>query len=571
MWHFTYACINIYIFSILVMDDVVRISSSLHAILRRDHRFRRAGLCQKNGYQLTWWHHTDGERMDNGDEIPCFSGSKAEGLRFKSSDEDWMYISRDIKVVPSDSFVPLYDVNTQWVFMMENEMTKPGFTLLRLVEIGYGKNGIFFELGHFRKSLSVDMLNGRYVPSKLWRETHVHGIHGHEVFLHGPCSSGFLGDKEYDWAHCLKCDIWPQNARASIKRLHQSSWPSNHTIRDIVSDGVLFVPIGAKQSFFEDTEWRMSFSLAEKRLIHSMNYSQFLCYGLLKVFLKEAIDANEDVKGLMCSYFLKTALFWEISESPSQWNPSSLLSCFWKCFRRLIQWVISSYCPNFFIPENNMFLGKIEGENQNKLFKHLRALYHDGYTCLFKCSSFASYPMSMVLNGCTYICSCGVCVARTIVHEENNSSVGSKCFVLNEAVICLLLDHFMQSADTYLVHYFTRAWMYRLLTQLCVSQPRHSSTGAECNKFDYQNHVRRLRVLKRCRRGPGLPLFVPGYEMLRCWEIQSNSQIGRTGKGSYILTWLVLWSWWYFWPVQKSRRCLFAYRNRHEEILLFEH
>ena len=353
---------------ILYMDDVVRISRSLYAVLSKIIGSDEEVYIRRTATNL----RDDIIRMEkewtNAELIPCYSGSKAEGLRFKSSDEDWMYIYRHIKVVPPDSFISLYDVNISLTFVMENEMTKPGFTLLKLAEIEYGKT--YMHKGNGSLSPIVPMLNGRYISSKLWREINAQsGCHGHTIVLHGPCTSGFIFREEYDWAHCLKCNEWPKNARSSVQRLHQCLWPSYDTIQYIVNDGVLFVPIGAKQSFFEDTEWRMSFSLAEKRLIHSMNHTQFLCYGLLKLFLKEVVDTNEDVKGLLCSYFLKTALFWEITTSPNQWNTSSLLSCFWKCFCRLLQWVNSSYCPNFFIPENNMFQGKIEGDNRNKLLQ----------------------------------------------------------------------------------------------------------------------------------------------------------------------------------------------------------
>ena len=98
--------------------------------------------------------------------------------------------------------------------------------------------------------------------------------------------------------------------------------------------------------------------------------------------MKEVIDANSEVKGLLCSYLLKTALLWEITKAVNLWNPSSLLHCFWKCFNRLLQLVNSSYYPNFFIPQNNMFVGKIEGPNRDKLLPHLRALHSEGYKCL---------------------------------------------------------------------------------------------------------------------------------------------------------------------------------------------
>ena len=313
------------------------------------------------------------KRMCEVHDIPlqaCYSGSKAEGFRFKSSDEDWMYLCRHIKVIPSSSYALKYDSNTT-LLLMENEMTKPGFALLRLVTDSSDR---------LIQCSTQALLNDYYISSKLWREAHTEA-HGDAsmVYTHGPCTSGVIGETEFDFAVCLRNDIWPTNAQDCIRRLYQCEWPSLATTLEIVKDGVLFVPIGAKQSFFENTEWRMSFSLAEKRLIHAMNHTQFLCYGLLKLFLKEAMDANVTVKGLLCSYFLKTAVFWEIATSRSRWVSCTLLSRFWNCLTRLLQWINCAYCPNFFVPQNNMFEGKIEGENREKLLQYLGVLYSEVY------------------------------------------------------------------------------------------------------------------------------------------------------------------------------------------------
>ena len=72
------------------------------------------------------------EFLTNSGNIPYFSGSKAEGLRFKSSDDDWMFVPRSYRVITSYSFTYLYDINSIVLLKMENEMTKPGFTLLRV-------------------------------------------------------------------------------------------------------------------------------------------------------------------------------------------------------------------------------------------------------------------------------------------------------------------------------------------------------------------------------------------------------------------------------------------------------
>ena len=107
--------------------------------------------------------------------------------------------------------------------------------------------------------------------------------------------------------------------------------------------------------FFLNLEWRMSISLAEKKLIHAISHIQF------------TENLHERSKRCANPFCMKTALFWEITTTSNQWTPSSLLSCFWNILCRLLQWVRCSYYPNFFVPGNNMFEGKIEGTNRIKL------------------------------------------------------------------------------------------------------------------------------------------------------------------------------------------------------------
>jgi hypothetical protein len=54
-------------------------------------------------------------------------------------------------------------------------------------------------------------------------------------------------------------------------------------IKEIVDYGCLLVPIGPKEIENSELLWRISFSMAEKQLSHSMNYTQILCYALLKL------------------------------------------------------------------------------------------------------------------------------------------------------------------------------------------------------------------------------------------------------------------------------------------------
>ena len=113
-----------------------------------------------------------------------------------------------------------------------------------------------------------------------------------------------------------------------------------------------------------------------------MNHCQFLCYGLLKIFLKDVISTTEN-ESCLCSYFMKTIVFSVIqNDNHMSWVPENLLMCFWTCFKLLISWVQRGECPNFFIPQNNMFRVKVVGQNKVALFDQLFSLYCKGISCL---------------------------------------------------------------------------------------------------------------------------------------------------------------------------------------------
>jgi hypothetical protein len=74
--------------------------------------------------------------------------------------------------------------------------------------------------------------------------------------------------------------------------------------------------------------------LMEKTILQSLSHSQFMCYGLLKLYLKEILSSFEEINDLVSSYFMKTLLLWEI-QTNSQHNvgPDSLLQVFLNCLQ----------------------------------------------------------------------------------------------------------------------------------------------------------------------------------------------------------------------------------------------
>ena len=305
-------------------------------------------------------------------EDNIYSGSMCEGFRFASSDIDRMRVLRGIRVVFTIQDNQCNYIHT--LLLADCDTTKPGFALLLLLNASPSPDVT---------QACVQYGDRYYVSSTKWRDFFTSSFRPYTT--HGPCSTLMAGTTEGDVAFCLKSDRLPKAAHGFIRRLHRAGWPDTAILQKIILGGCHFVAIGAKESPTEQLEWRISFSSAEKLLIHSMNHVQFLCYGLLKLFLKEAIDVNTEIKGLLCSYFLKTALFWETSENNIPWESSNFLAGFWVCFQKILHWINNEYCPNFFIPENNMFAGKVRGAARARLLSCLVPLYQEGYYCLLRC------------------------------------------------------------------------------------------------------------------------------------------------------------------------------------------
>ena len=111
---------------------------------------------------------------------------------------------------------------------------------------------------------------------------------------------------------------------------------------------------------------------------------------------------------------MKTAVFWAIQQNTlAHWCPQNLLTGFWLCFKFLLKWVYDGVCPNFFIPENNMFLNKVHGAAQNNLFCQLYGLYEKGIAFLLQSPSINSCIMDVLCNPKLSVCT----DERILIHE----------------------------------------------------------------------------------------------------------------------------------------------------------
>ncbi|VDI83801.1 Hypothetical predicted protein [Mytilus galloprovincialis] len=307
------------------------------------------------------------------------SGSKAEGIDLNGSDYDQMVLLNIFSVYESSHAVKTDP--SKLILLMNTSDIKPGFTKIKLVNKFYLAHDFIFDIC---KTVGEET----YISSKKFRELHLPG----DMVIHGPCQSTASG--VYDYVVCLRCNEWITPAEQWIYR-SRTTWPHHTLVTAAVQYGVLFVPIGCKDSPNEDVQWRISFSVTEKLLIHSFSHTQLLCYAIMKIILKDIIKPRHG--DLICSYFLKTIMFWLSEEiNPSKWKPENMIPCFFDCISRLIYCVEYKTCLHYFIPENNLFEDRFTDKEHDSLLNTLRFIYESPLISLFETSTCQNFILESV-------------------------------------------------------------------------------------------------------------------------------------------------------------------------------
>ena len=301
----------------------------------------------------------------NKDKTQVSSGSLAEGLDLPGSDIDVMCVLDAVQVIQN---LQLINHSARCItLLIEDDMEFPGFSRLKLIAEGDRRYKYTFH------ECFVETINGIFLSNLSFIRKLIEATINSKRFVHGPC----LTDKDaaVDLALCFHMYTWPRQAEQWMYRHRPGQWPTDILINDIVNFGCILVPIGPKEIDNNELLWRISFSMAERQLSHSMNYTQILCYALLKLSLKNIIDRNDKVKGVLCSYFMKTAVYWLSEEiCTNTFKLQNLFYCYFLCLDKIIAWVKCCYCPNYFIPEHNMFRGKINRANSRQLLNVLERI-----------------------------------------------------------------------------------------------------------------------------------------------------------------------------------------------------
>ncbi|VDI07338.1 Hypothetical predicted protein [Mytilus galloprovincialis] len=347
------------------------------------------------------------------------SGSKAEGLHVPGGDYDLMTVLEQIQVKHACSFIK----EDYPVLLFDNGYSYPGFTHLKI-----GQNRFSKELFN---TWGENTFYGPLISNTRFKNYFLSRYRDSDCKIHGPCISD--SRDTIDHLFCFRAMLWPDVADSWLTRNRISSmWPTTDVILNSVSQGILLVPIGSKFGSTEDCsfEWRISFSLQERDLIHSFNHTQVLCYTAFKYMKRDLLSESG-----LCSYFIKTTVFWLCEEfDNNMWIPKHFVQCLHAIQRRLIYWIRYGYCPHYFITENNLFEGlrpeertQIEVKLLNifqllcqyifskkfnlhfpghKDFKELNTLFLDNSKAIFKLQLIR-----------TSLCWCTLKQSRGIVHK----------------------------------------------------------------------------------------------------------------------------------------------------------
>ncbi|VDI80653.1 Hypothetical predicted protein [Mytilus galloprovincialis] len=298
---------------------------------------------------------------------PFICGSKGEGLRMKGSDTDTIVLIKDIHIVEQ----PNKNVGSN-KFVMRSSDTRPGFAQLELCSSFTYSDAWLKKIGHKFFLSSSKMMEQLLFVNKDYSACNI-------TNLHGPCMS--TSNETQDFTVGIKCISFIKQAHEWVGR--KRHWPTAPMQKIIIDSGVWFVPIGYKLSPNEDIEWRAAFTVAEILLVFSFTHTQLMVYALLKIALKDLIENNCQFKELLCSYFLKTVVFW-ISEEigVTEWTPHNFMNCFLECLKRLEYYVKYDSLPHYFITERNMLEHRVTLPEWMDLKTKIVQLYKKYPACL---------------------------------------------------------------------------------------------------------------------------------------------------------------------------------------------
>src|SRR6218665_1449344 len=167
-----------------------------------------------------------------------------------------------------------------------------------------------------------------------------------------------IGSFSTDRVVAIWCPQWPKEAKDWPHRRRPNKWPTAVKIHEVVQNGCHVVEAKHPACRSDIHQCRISFSIAELILLQSWTQVQQIVYHMLRFFAKRELIrkgcSKEDE--VLCSYHLKTLMLWSCEEMSSEWwNSLSVIKICCNLLQKLSKWVKETRCPNYFVPQANLF------------------------------------------------------------------------------------------------------------------------------------------------------------------------------------------------------------------------
>ena len=321
-----------------------------------------------------------------------YTGSKAEGLELADSDKDCMYdINRRYDVDVSESIEDLRQSTCRNKLLIEYDNAKPGFVFLKCISV---------QNDHLLRSI-VNIGDNSYLSSQNFLSSSpcLHVSLESEICRKptGPSVESWskysdIKKSGRDNVHSILCRFWPTSAIEWKNRPRKYGWPHQHDKEFIEQFGCHLVPIGHPLSILKSLEWRLSFSIAERTLVWSFNHTQLQCYAVMKLILKEfvKVECTEKHHTVLCSYFIKSFLFWEFeSTNPLFWQTDNLIGCIMYLLHAFQNCIKTGVLRHYFVPSFNLFEIKLTQDAKNEFYHIFSKVTEMGISVLGLCNSMS--------------------------------------------------------------------------------------------------------------------------------------------------------------------------------------
>ena len=311
-----------------------------------------------------------------------YTGSRAEGLDLPGSDDDFMIDMNgfhDIEV--SETLYYLERSTRRNKLLIVTDNVPPAFAMLKCVTL---QDPLLLRSAVHMNDESY-LSSQQFVSSSPWLESEfkITRIQGPSVEVwHEYDDTSQSGD---DNVPSILCKSWPTSAAEWKDRPRHYGWPSQRVKEYIEHFGCHLVPVGHPLSARKSLEWRLSFSIAERMLVWSFNHTQIQCYAVMKLILKEYVKTKcaEKYKSVLCSYFIKTFLFWQFEKiERSFWQIANLSECITFLFLEFYICIQTGTLRHYFVSRFNLLEIKLTPDAQAELLKIFGSVIEAGISVI---------------------------------------------------------------------------------------------------------------------------------------------------------------------------------------------